>query len=73
MLFLNGELFKLEPWVEIEKLQTFLNLKQLIRKDHFVFNKAKGFYCYKSECMTKRQGRKHPAIDTVTLNALRML
>ena len=79
MLFLNGGRFKVEPWVEMEKLQSFLNVEPLIRRDHFVFSQTKGFYCLRHpttnqvECMGKNKGRKHSEIDAVVLNDLREL
>ena len=78
-LFINGERFKKEPYVEMDKLQSFLGLEPLIRKEHFVFNEAKGFYCLKNpitsnnNCMGSDKGRKHPTIDEKSLDTLRRL
>jgi len=82
ILILNGDQFKKEPSIAIDKLQSFLNLKQLITKEHFVFNQTKGFYCLinaaiRSEfkCMSSegvdQKGRKHPEIDPDILKELR--
>jgi hypothetical protein len=46
-LFINGERFRHEPNVEIEKVQTFLNLDLIIQKSHFVLNEKRGVYCVK--------------------------
>jgi [heparan sulfate]-glucosamine 3-sulfotransferase 5 len=79
ILFINGEKFRKEPSVEIDKFQTFLNLEHLIKKDHFVYNQTRGLYCMrnpntsKSICMGADKGRKHPEIDKVVLDELRNL
>ncbi len=44
-LFVNGERFRHEPNVEIDKVQTFLNLDFIIQKSHFVLNEKRGAYC----------------------------
>jgi [heparan sulfate]-glucosamine 3-sulfotransferase 5 len=78
-LFLNGERFKKEPFVEIDKLQSFLGLEPFFRKEHFVFNKTKEFYCIKNpntskiKCMGHNTGRKQPAIDESILDKLRFM
>jgi len=46
-LFINGERFRHEPNVEIDKVQTFLNLDLIIKKSHFVLNEQRGVYCIK--------------------------
>ena len=79
MLFINGENFRKEPSEEIDKLQTFLNLEHVIKKEHFVYNQTRGLYCMKNPmtikfiCMGADKGRKHPEIDTVILDELRNL
>ena len=57
-LFLNGETFIKNPESELKKVEKFLNLKPFINKNHFVFDKKKGFFCMnkkqelnKTECM----------------------
>ena len=77
ILFVNGEKLKQEPSNEIDKLQLFLNLELLIRKEHFVFNETRGLFCIKSpltyttKCMGADKGRKHPLINQTILNQLR--
>jgi hypothetical protein len=79
ILFINGEKFRKEPSVEIDKFQTFLNLEHLIKKEHFVYNQTRGLYCMrnpntsKSLCMGADKGQKHPEIDKVVLDELRSL
>ena len=63
----------------MDKLQSFLGLEPLIRKEHFVFNEAKGFYCLKNpitsnnNCMGSDKGRKPPTIDESILEKLRRI
>ena len=79
MLFINGEKFRKEPSEEIDKLQTFLNLEHVIKKEHFVYNQTRGLYCMRNPmtskfiCMGADKGRKHPEIDTGVLDELRNL
>jgi hypothetical protein len=77
ILIINGKKFKTEPGIQMEKVQTYLNLQPLIKKEHFIFNQTKGFYCltnpmtYQVKCMGKDKGRKHPIIDSAILNDMR--
>ena len=73
-LFINGEKLIQEPSVELNKLQLFLNLKPVIKKEHFVHNKRKGFACIlkpldskQVRCLSDQKGRKHPIIDNKIL------
>lgn len=34
-----------DPWPELQKVERFLALEHLIRRDQFYFNATKGFYC----------------------------
>lgn len=83
ILIINGDQFRKEPSIAIEKLQSFLNLKQIIRRENFVFDESKGFFCLKNptkesefKCMSSsdgvnHKGRKHPEIDQAILNDVR--
>ena len=78
ILFINGHEFIRDPRVEIEKLQTFLNVTHVLKKEHFVRNDRKGFYCIKNpsnleefKCMNEKRGRQHPTINETILNDLR--
>jgi hypothetical protein len=77
-LFINGEQLIREPSIEIDKLQSFLNLKPAIKREHFVHNRRKGFACIikpidskQVKCLSDQKGRKHPVIDTSILNDLK--
>lgn len=76
-IFINGEQLVREPSVELNKLQLFLNLKPIIRKEHFVHNRRKGFACIikpldskQVKCLSDQKGRKHPEIDEKIINDL---
>jgi hypothetical protein len=76
-VFINGEQLIKEPSAELDKLQEFLNLKKVIRKEHFVNDKRKGFPCIikpldstQIKCLSEEKGRKHPIIDNFILNDL---
>lgn len=74
-LFVNGEKLIRDPSSELDKVQVFLNLNRLIKREHFVHNKRKGFACIRKpldsnqvKCLNDQKGRKHPRIDTNVLN-----
>lgn len=69
---INGENFIKSPWIELKKVEKFLNIKNFIAKNHFHFVKNKNFYCLnefksmnntinKSDygCLGKNKGRKN--------------
>ncbi len=79
-LFVNGESLIKTPSVELQRMETFLNLKHVIKEEHFVFNQRKGFPCiYKPldskevKCLNEQKGRKHPVIDEDVLDDLNEL
>jgi hypothetical protein len=76
-LIVNGENFIKNPYEEVKKAEKFLNLKPYIQKDHFIYDKKKGFFCMnkkqqknKTECMGLDKGRKHPNISESILRKL---
>jgi hypothetical protein len=76
IFFFNGENFISNPYDEIRKVEKFLNLTSYIKKDHFIYNKYKGFYClkrveYNVNCLGSEKGRMHPFISPETTNRLR--
>lgn len=78
-LFINGEQLIRSPEIEINKLEVFLNLTTpVIRKEHFVHDKRKGFACIikpidskQIKCLSEQKGRKHPVIENFILKDLR--
>ena len=67
ILILHGENFIEQPWQELNKVMRFLNIKKRISKEIFMFDKQKGFYCFKQpgyqNCREKVKGRVHPKIS----------
>jgi hypothetical protein len=76
-LFVDGESFSSNPYKELKKVEKFLNLKPFIEQNHFIFNSHKGFYCLNNyqnrsvKCMNENKGRKHPFIQSSTIEKLR--
>ena len=69
ILILNGENFIINPYDEIQKVEKFINLQPYFKKNHFVLDKSKGFYCFKEElknvsmfCLGSSKGRLHPPL-----------
>jgi [heparan sulfate]-glucosamine 3-sulfotransferase 3 len=77
MLFVNGERLISEPHVELDRVQRFLGLAPLIRQEHFVHDRRKGFACIikpidsrQVKCLNEQKGRRHPIIEPTVLDAL---
>ena len=76
--FVSAENLIQNPSHEMEKLQNFLELKQLITAENFTFNETKGFPCFIKDlasqgwhCLNNDKGRTHPEIDSGILDRLR--
>ena len=79
ILLIDGHEFIRDPSVAMEKLQTFLNLTLVIKKEHFVEDIREGYYCLRMpsnleevKCMGKDRGRKLPSINETIINDLRI-
>lgn len=63
----DGENLKRQPYEEVFKVEKFLGLPHRVKKEQFVFNATKGFYCFKNgsavECLRENKGRQHIQID----------
>ena len=62
----NGDAFIVKPWIELNKLEKFLNVDSYIREEHFYFDEKKRFYCVRSDqtmsnqgCLSENKGRKN--------------
>ena len=62
---LDADEFKRNPFKLLQDIETFLNLEHVIKQEHFVFIKEKGFHCVRSinnklkvVCYDHRRGRK---------------
>lgn len=77
-LFVNGEELIKSPSSELNRVEKFLGLESVIRQEHFVLDRRKGFACIikpidskQVKCLSDQKGRKHPKIDAKILNDLR--
>eukprot|EP00088_Acartia_fossae_P055039 TRINITY_DN6383_c1_g1_i2.p1 TRINITY_DN6383_c1_g1~~TRINITY_DN6383_c1_g1_i2.p1 ORF type:complete len:349 (+),score=39.93 TRINITY_DN6383_c1_g1_i2:117-1163(+) len=80
----DGDRFIKEPWKEMEKVESFLELPHQVGINNFYFNQTKGFYCGKeiienvnsqwtctrNKCLSKSKGRKPPSVDAGLLQRL---
>ncbi len=65
------------PYNVTRQAETFLGLRHAVTEDHFVFDKKKGFYCFKlhpnatSMCMNGSKGRHHQELKPGLVKKLR--
>ena len=78
ILIINGENFVRNPYDEIKKMERFLGLTTFFKKENFVFETHKGYFCLKKNlnsnklhCMKENKGRDHPFISKNVLVKLR--
>ena len=76
-LILDGENLIKDPFVEVKKMEKFLNLRPYLQREHFVYDDKKGFYCMNKnldqneiECLGKNKGRKHPNVSQSAMDKL---
>ena len=76
-LLVNGERLISEPSAELERVQAFLGLEPLIRREHFRYDPHKGFHCIVKplnsshvRCLSEEKGRKHPHVAAHMLRDL---
>lgn len=53
----NGEQFIKSPWIELKRLERFLNVSSYINQSHFHFDKNKNFYCINEASTTTNSSR----------------
>jgi len=84
LLIIDGDSFIHEPWVELGRLERFLDLPHQLSEDNFFFNTTKGFYCgrqvitrpnsewscIRTKCLSKSKGRKKPPVSSDLLSKL---
>ena len=73
--FVHGERLIEDPAAELESLQTFLGLPQVIQRDHFCFSAEKGFPCIRRPASSewarsKSTNRKPPSKWTMTTSRM---
>ena len=74
--FVDGDRFIQNPYTELKKLERCLGLFPFFIESHFVYNKQRGFYCFRDSptaeanqqiCMNKSKGRTHPYVSNSVL------
>lgn len=76
MHFVDGENLIRRPWDELERVQAFLNVSNVIGREDFYFNSEKrGFPCIRQPngCLGSSKGRPHPVISEQTREKLQRL
>jgi hypothetical protein len=78
LIVLNGHEFIKNPISQIDRLQKFLGIKKLIKKEHFKYDEKKGFQCMRIPidsneftCLGDDKGRRNPIIDAHLVNELK--
>ncbi|KAI6656328.1 Heparan sulfate glucosamine 3-O-sulfotransferase 3B1-like [Oopsacas minuta] len=76
ILIVDGDRLKVAPWVEMDRIQRFLGVKQIISKHHFELEPNRGFYCWRVSspspvCLGSKKGRTHPVLSQTELELLR--
>jgi hypothetical protein len=78
ILVLDGENFIKNPYDEIIKMERFLGLKPFFKKENFIYDESKGFFCLRKDlksmeldCMGENKGRDHPSVSESSLVKLR--
>ncbi|EFX77777.1 hypothetical protein DAPPUDRAFT_53873 [Daphnia pulex] len=79
----DGDRLIHDPYPELQKVERFLGLDHLIRRDQFYFNATKGFYFdvddhanyyphhYHHKCLAGSKGRRHPQVPDEVISVLR--
>ena len=81
ILFINGHEFIRNPFNEVKKVEQFLELEPYFKREHFIFDTKKKFFCINSvqvlfnstekDCLGENKGRKHIIINSTLLDKLR--
>jgi len=77
ILVLDGDNFVSSPYEELQKVETFLQIKPFYRRSQFVYNEIKGFYCWKTnnrqepKCLGDKKGRTHPSVSENVIQKLK--
>lgn len=76
ILIVDGKKLTRNPFEVVQKVESYLGLPHKIKKESFVFDRTKGFFCIKNEmsghrCLNKTKGRKHPELDNETVAKLK--
>jgi len=77
--FVRGDRLISDPAGEMAAVESFLGLRPFITDRNFYFNATKGFPCvrsstgdgWKSHCLGRTKGRRHPSVEPEVLERLR--
>ena len=77
-LIVDGDAFISDPFKEIVKVERFLNVDSFFKKEMFVYNEEKKFYCWRKlrkqtlqeVCLGSSKGRAHPDVNGATKDKL---
>lgn len=78
LLVVASEELVRRPFDVVRKVERFLGLPPVVKRDLFYFDRVKGFYCLKRhwrtgrpQCLGRDKGRTHPVVSQVALRRLR--
>lgn len=73
--FVSGENLVRSPMEELMKVEEFLGIDHKLSRNHFYFNKTRGFFCMRvdqqEKCLASSKGRAHPEIRSSVTTKLR--
>ena len=76
---IDGDAFSSNPLAELKSIENFLNIDSFFKKEMFVYNSTKQFYCLKTvdtggnvitDCLKESKGRKHPKISSLVIEKM---
>ena len=71
----DGEQFARDPASELQLVEDFIGVDNMLTQDNFYYNSTRGFYCMrlltKEKCLAKSKGRTHPYVDPKVIKILR--
>ncbi|KAI1727600.1 sulfotransferase domain-containing protein [Ditylenchus destructor] len=76
-MIVDGDRFIQQPIEQLRLVEKFLGLPASIQQDQLVFNRSKGFYCFRNQrqrkprCLGKSKGRKQIAVNATVRKYLR--
>ena len=77
---IDGDIFSKKPWIEMQKVEKFLQIPPVITQENFFFNSTKGFYCgreirkreiwtcIREKCLKESKGRKPQPLQNGTMD-----
>ena len=70
----DGAVLKTEPWLEMQKLEQFLDVPIMSKKRKFVYRSDGKVFCHvKIGCLAKSKGRVHPNVSETDKRSLKAM